>query len=255
MSELLKVTTIAEGWLQAMEHLMECDGGKTFHLMLGISDPCALIPEFTALVDELAQEFGLSSTMENANAIWPHTLAPPSDSLEVIIDRMRKFAVPTIKMANKKHSDSYIERLVAWRSRDGGSPVPQLEQLIARITKEKAGSQKSSVYEIPIFSPGLDAGYMGFPCLSHLSFKLDCVHRLLHLTALYRNHHYIGHAYGNFVGLGRLMKFICRETGIAPGELLSVSTHADAELNRGKARIKNAMAGARVVLDKQTRAA
>jgi len=87
-----------------------------------------------------------------------------------------------------------------------------------------------------VFSPGLDPGYMSFPCLSHLSVKYDHRRRVVHLTALYRNHTFLSHAYGNYVGLGRLMAFICAETGTKPGDLVSVSTHADAELSHGRAR-------------------
>jgi len=90
---------------------------------------------------------------------------------------------------------------------------------------------------------------MSFPCLSHLSFKYDHRRTLLHLTALYRNHTYLSHAYGNFIGLGRLMQFACRETETRPGELVSISTHADAEISTGgKTRTRATIACVREIL-------
>ena len=89
---------------------------------------------------------------------------------------------------------------------------------------------------------------MSFPCLSHLSVKYDHPRGLVHLTALYRNHTFLSHAYGNYLGLGRLMAFICAETDTRPGELVSVSTHADAELSYGKGRTLTAVQQMRVLL-------
>ena len=49
----------------------------------------------------------------------------------------------------------------------------------------------------------------------------------LFLTVLYRNHFYIERAYGNFIGLGRLMEFMARESKISVGQLTCISTHAE----------------------------
>jgi len=218
-----------------MEYLIECDGGKDFNLVIAIQNPCVEIPEATRVIDELAKACHLKGTMENANAIWPSFFARPNrKSIEVFAD-IERFAVPAIKAACKNRHDSYVERLVAWRSADSGVPVPQLQNVLARLKKEVENhAPKSSSYEISVYSPGLDPGYMSFPCLSHLSFKYAHHRGLLHLTAFYRNHTYLSHAYGNFIGLGRLMQFVCRETGTHPGELVSISSHADAEISAGR---------------------
>jgi hypothetical protein len=81
-----------------------------------------------------------------------------------------------------------------------------------------------------------------------LSVKYDHRRGLVHLTALYRNHTFLSHAYGNYLGLGRLLAFICAETDTCPGELVSVSTHADAELSHGKERMIAAIEKMKVLL-------
>lgn len=236
-----------------MEHLIECDEGKDFNLVIAVQEPCVEIPEVTRVIDELAKVLKLKSTMENANAIWPSFFARPKRKSADVFSDIERYAVPAIKTACSNKHDSYVERLVAWRSTESGTPVPQLQNLLARLRSEIGNrAPKSSTYEISIYSPGVDAGYMGFPCLSCLSFKYDHRRRLLHLTALYRNHTYLSHAYGNFVGLGRLMQFVCREAGICPGELISFSTHADAEIGGGrKARARRTVALVREILDKR----
>jgi thymidylate synthase len=232
-----------------MEHLIKCDGGKDFNLVIAIQNPCVEIPEATRVIDQLAKDLELKSTMENANAIWPSFFARPKRKSAEVFTDIKRYAIPAIKTACSNKHDSYVERLVAWRSAESGTPVPQLQNVLTRIKNEvKNPAPKSSSYEISIYSPGLDAGYMSFPCLSHLSFKYDRRRGLLHLTALYRNHTYLTHAYGNFVGLGRLMQFVCRETEICPGELISISTHADAEIGGRKSRAQATIARVREIL-------
>jgi hypothetical protein len=46
------------------------------------------------------------------------------------------------------------------------------------------------------------------------------------MTAHYRNHYFVERAYGNYLGLGRLLVFIAHEAGLEPGRLLCVSGHA-----------------------------
>jgi thymidylate synthase len=250
MSKFLIAANNAVAWVSIMEYLLGEPDGKCFHLVTAISDPQTEFKGITQIVDALAKETGAISTMENANAIWPHVLAPPGQDFSKTMKRMKEFAAPLIKEANSKHADSYLERLLAWRSKEGGSTVPQLEKIIDRMKKEIDNpAPKSSAYDLAIFSAGLDPGYMSFPCLSHLSFKLDVSQQKVHLAGLYRNHHFISHGYGNFLGLGRLMRFVAAQVGCGVGELLCVSTHGDAELHRGRGRIRERVTQARTLLD------
>jgi hypothetical protein len=237
MATLISSETNAEAWLRVMEHLLTCEGGKDFNLIASIHDPCREIPAATRIVDDLAAGLDLKSSMENANSIWPAFFARPGRQATEVFGDIDRFVIGTIKKACGNRHDSYIERLVAWRSFEQGEAVPQLQNILSRLKTEVHNhAPKSSSYEMSVFSPGLDPGYMSFPCLSHLSVKYDHRRRVVHLTALYRNHTFLSHAYGNYVGLGRLMAFICAETGTKPGDLVSVSTHADAELSHGRAR-------------------
>jgi hypothetical protein len=232
-----------------MDYLIGSAESKAFNLVLAIQKPDVEIPEVTVIVDELARTLGLKSAMENANAIWPSFFARPKRSSAEVFSDIERFAIPAIETACKNRHDSYVERLIAWRSTESGTVVPQLQNVLTRLKSEIGNpAPKSSSYEVSIYSPGLDAGYMSFPCLSHLSFKYDHRLGLIHLTALYRNHAYLSHAYGNFLGLGRLMQFVCRETGTSPGELVSISTHADAELAGRKSQTCVALAKIRQIL-------
>jgi len=251
MTTFISSDTIAEAWLKVMEHLLTCEGGKDFNLIVSVHDPCREIAEATDIIDELADSLGLKSSMENANAIWPAFFARPGRPTEAVFADIQRFVIGTIKKACLNRHDSYVERLVAWRGFEQGETVPQLQNVLARLKAEvKHRAPKSSSYEISVFSPRLDSGYMSFPCLSHLSVKYDHRRGLVHLTALYRNHTFLSHAYGNYLGLGRLLAFICAETETRPGELVSVSTHADAEVSHGKGRTVAAVEKMRVLFNR-----
>jgi hypothetical protein len=46
------------------------------------------------------------------------------------------------------------------------------------------------------------------------------------MLAVYRRHSYVTRAYGNFLGLARLLNFVAQESGHETGNLLVVTGHA-----------------------------
>jgi hypothetical protein len=88
----------------------------------------------------------------------------------------------------------------------------------------------SPAASMAVFAPGRRST-RGFPCLSHISVTL--VEETLHMSAVYRNHDFMGRAYGNYLGLGRVLHFLSTESGYSVGELLCVSTHAAVEIGLG----------------------
>ena len=79
------------------------------------------------------------------------------------------------------------------------------------------------------FVPDYDGATRGGQCLSHLS--LNVTSGRLSMVALYRHQTYVSRAYGNFLGLARLMHFLVRETTkpLVVGELMVVASHAGIE--------------------------
>ena len=66
--------------------------------------------------------------------------------------------------------------------------------------------------------------------LSHLSFSLN--KGVVHLSALYRSHDFISRAYGNYLGLGRVLHFVAHQSGLPAGELTCLSASATAEIGK-----------------------
>jgi thymidylate synthase len=73
----------------------------------------------------------------------------------------------------------------------------------------------------------MDKRRRGFPCLTHIDFTLH--DGRLHCMAVYRHQYLIEKAYGNMLGLSRLLGFVCQQTGYEAGELVVHATMADAQ--------------------------
>jgi len=67
----------------------------------------------------------------------------------------------------------------------------------------------------------------GFPCLVHID--LTVFDGRLSMAAVYRHQYLITKAYGNLLGLSRLLGFLAQQSGYAAGELVVHATMADLE--------------------------
>lgn len=256
-AELIRGRNLSYAWLRAMDHLLEV-GGTATNFCVAFSDYSEEKPIREALDDFIAAHRAEGQTKGEmyavstvANTMFPAALYRSGSPGEESRQRLYDFHARTMRVQKRMRvKDNYFNRLVSWPSSD--QPLNQLEALVIKLTNEvKARSPKSSRYEVGIEHPEFDVvtsggdvrvqspvhdkRTMGFPCLSHLSFTL--VGGELHLTAVYRNQHFIARAYGNYVGLARLVKFVSNESGCTPGEILCVATHADAQLRLGKAKV------------------
>jgi hypothetical protein len=208
------------------------------------------------VIEETLVRLNRSGKMTNqsihtvANTIFPISLYRPE--VEGAADRFISNALKAETI--RRHSahrrwGTYLGRLVAYPSRDG-QPTNQLDVILRQL--RSGPPHFSDLYEIPISSPGngdelgdwdgesretsisvgavlhgdirADALRRGGPCLAHISLTLE--EGALSMVALYRRHSYIPRAYGNFLGLARLLVFLSVESGHEVGNLLIVTGHA-----------------------------
>jgi hypothetical protein len=133
--------------------------------------------------------------------------------------------------------------MITWPGKEAGG-TNQLALRISRIRNEFANGRRTNntldidvgadaliaepVAGVQVYAPS-DQRTRGFPCLVHVDLTL--VDGTLHCLAVYRHQYLITKAYGNLVGLSRLMHFLCEQTGADCGELVVHATLADAEPN------------------------
>jgi thymidylate synthase len=227
--------TNAQGWLAAAS-AVQARGGDAHNVIIDIADPLAESDKDAAIiraVDTFLRGHHVNSLNSVANTIFPQaTLARhgPVDFYRVYRDRL----LPRMKKMTRDWG-RYFDRLTEWKKVQGKqiTTINPLDDLV-HFMRDQVRSDRTyrNVYEMTIFDPARDAGKVSNrQCLSFLSFKLTEDKRLI-LTVMYRNHMYIARGLGNFIGLGRLQKFVADQSGAGVGPLTCISTHAEIDHGR-----------------------
>jgi hypothetical protein len=247
MALFVSEKNLSAAWVAALDVLL-ANGGDAVNLTVAIDDPT----EEHAGVREVLDRFNGARRRANrksvelvstvANTIFPaawyiESLGTDAETHLYELERTTRFV-----SRRRNRSGTYFERMVAWPGPTG--EFNQLDQVVRRLRGARLhGLQRGNAYEIGVVTPadetiavpvmvgGKDRKVRGFPCLSHLSFSLQ--HGVVHLTALYRSHDFISRAYGNYLGLGRVLAFVARQSGFPVGELTCISASATAEIGHG----------------------
>jgi len=228
---------VSVAWVQGLEALLELDG-ETVNFTVAIDAPTTELPAIRGEVDSFIDErrrtkTGIQRISTVANTIFPQSLYVERLGIdaETHLYEMERRSRPVTRRRNSR--GNYFERMVAWPGADGQT-FNQLDQAITRLRRlREAGHQRGNQFEVglatpadeaiamPVAVPGRDRQTIGFPCLSHVSLSLQ--KGVVHMSALYRNHEFLERAYGNYVGLGRLLRFVAHQSGWPVGELTCVS--------------------------------
>ena len=229
--------TCAGAWLAASRAVIAA-GGEAYNVKIQVLDPLRETAGDAAVigaVDSFLRAGGANPVSTVVNTIFPSVWARGKSAEELFRD-YPPMAVRMRRITNDW--GRYFGRMIAWQEsgepakQRSGKPVNQLGDMIAVMkTQVAAGTVFGNMFEVAIYNPLLDRKlWRNRQCLSFLSFKVEQAgdgYRL-GLTAVYRNHHYITRCLGNFIGLGRLMRFVAAEAGIGRvGTLTCVSTHAE----------------------------
>lgn len=256
MADLITAANASEAWLGAMELMLSGDGKA---VNLGVSFPCGadgnerlveMLDEF--LSEQDIRDHGELLTVQTvANTIFPEALYHPHLGSDAAAHLYKHYELSMrIHRRRKGDKETYFNRLVAYpvgaelagEGKGEFKVAPdgswnQLAYYVERLRSQHEKGHLSSAYELGVShpldgelriqAPFRDKKIGSFPCLSHISLTL--ADGKVHMSAVYRNHYFISRAYGNYLGLARLLQFVANETGAAPGELLVLATHGDAE--------------------------
>ncbi len=253
----IRAQTVSAAWLAAVRLALDAPGHRLFHQVTQIEDPTAEDPAVRQAVDGLLADLSLPPVETVANTIFPSGIAATSKSYEQLTERYRRL-YPTLKRWPANVHGTYFGRLVAYPA--AGQHIDQLAELIRKLRTElRTSVPKAARYEVnlaapgetfptpspaangtafdasekdatvvaqplPIHCPGQDTGAMAFPCLTFCSFQLDG--SFLHAVAHYRSQYLVQRAYGNYLGLGRLLHYVGEQTELQVGELMVIGAYA-----------------------------
>lgn len=232
--------TREEAWLEAVKHLLNhAEDNMEYNLIMEIRNPIktnARSKKIAAEFNELLMSSGWPPLHTVADTIFP-AFEYKKHGKNGVYEVYPNEIYPAIRCDKANSYGTYAYRIVRGRGPNGEECRP-LENVMKKLTSQiKNPNGKRCVFELSVDDLSEDAvetipisrndnRLFGFPCLSHLSFKLNRDRTELHLTAIYRSHYYIQKALGNLLGLARLQAFMARELGIKPGILVCHSTLA-----------------------------
>jgi hypothetical protein len=250
VSHAIQSSSLSEAWLQASQYLLQQPGGKAVNLVVTFDGALAEVNGIRSALDAYGAahrgDDGRPYSVDTvANTLFPIGLYAPHLGRGAAAQHLWRNHALAMRMQARLRvvdRDNYFNRLACYPGSEG--PINQLDKVIRRLQGQSGqAGPLSSAYELALSNPDMDGDLRlqspahdrkiyGFPCLSHIS--LTFVRPKLHLTALYRNQVFIERAYGNYLGLARLARFIATEIGAEVGEIGCVATHADVELDYGK---------------------
>lgn len=205
-------------WREAVSHLA-AHSREEYNLLLQIDDPT---PDDAWLRTYNPRDHAprAMSAADVANTIFPQSLYEGHPLREEFYDRYLSLHRRARRMRRSRAWGAYFERLISFNGDDENN---QLEKVVLALRKWKRSSRAGLVFHLssPLDSPRP----LGAPCwqfgelIWHPDGRVDMV-------VVYRNHDYFSKALGNFVGLGRLLNFICTEADKTPGSLTCHAVHA-----------------------------
>lgn len=217
IAQFIQSSTISEAWFHAFKLLTDRGINEITPLVISIDLDHQKDIEVLSVRDGLDRllDAGGNGVCETvANTIFPLSLWNPSMSRSQLFDRYLRI-YPRIKRVIKNRYGTYFQRLIAY------GPNQDFNQLEYVIRTYERGHARRSALQAATFDPLKDStgqALRGFPCMQHISFA-PYGDGLLAITAFYTTQYIFERAYGNYLGLYHLGKFMAQEMGLRLGKV------------------------------------
>lgn len=209
---LIEDTNLSNAWCQVLERIINNTGNEITPLILTLTG-FEEQSETRKVLDSYLEKSQYNSIDTVSETIFPESLYMLSDYDRDKFYNSYTEILPRIKKIDSNNSrGTYFERLIAYD--DGDKKINQLEIIIKSLKDNKV--KRRSKLQASIFDPGKDHienAYQGFPCLQHISIYKSENGGII-LNSFYAIQYTYKKAYGNWLGLINLGKFIARELGL-----------------------------------------
>ena len=223
-------TNISTAWAQAFLRIMEPGVTEISPLVVTVTDikdgvPVE-VPAVRKTLDAQLQGLGFQTCHTVANTLFPESLWNPTiqDDAKRLFERFES-AWPRIRRCRANNLGSYFRRLTAYCPDGCEVPVNQLQHIIDTY---RSGNHRRSALQASIFDPTRDhtnSRRLGFPCLHQVAFAPDANGALV-VTGFYGTQYLLERAYGNYLGLCRLGRFMAKHMGLPFGKMICIASVA-----------------------------
>ena len=162
-------------------------------------------------LDFSLESSGKFSVHTVANTIFPLSLWTPQMSRHELYEKYMRLW-PRISLVQQNRRGTYFQRLISY-------PVagqPSFNQLEFVISAYNGGTRRRSALQCGILNPSIDLNptpYQGFPCMQQIAFYKEG-QAGLRVTAFYPLQYLWAKAYGNYLGIINLGRFMAQEMSL-----------------------------------------
>ena len=240
---------LSVAWAEALLRIVE--EGEISPLTVVIREftdgqPVEVLPIRRLLDDALGADKKGLSCHEVANTIFPISLWNRRADRQQLYERYRRI-MPRVLRDRRNKYGVYFQRLIAF-DHDAGyeGGVNQLEKIIQAWNR---GIRRRSAFQAAIFDPRQDhtnQPLRGFPCLQQVAFAQQGSAGLS-VTGFYATQYIFERAYGNYLGLCRLGRFMAQEMGRQLTQVTCVASPAKRDKTKGS--LQKLARGVQEILD------
>jgi hypothetical protein len=228
-------SNLSVAWGQALRAALAKNPQEVVPLTVAVTgfDGQGTVAENLAIragLDELLRAEGMQSVETVANTIFPASLWDPRKSRRRLYERYERILARLHHASTKNRHGLYFERMIT------GGPKGRENQLeFGMSTYLARASVRRSILQVAVFNPARDhsaAALLGFPCLQHVTFAPSAAG--LCLNAFYAMQYMVERAYGNYLGLCRLGRFLAHELNVPLARFTCMTGIASCEQSKGK---------------------
>lgn len=209
---LIQDNNLSSAWLQVLQHIIDNSGTEITPLVLTLTGFNEDIKIKNKLNKDLSQS-KLDSIEIVSETIFPQALYNfNKKDRQKLYDTYIQNVLPRIKQIDKRNnSGTYFERLIAF----GEGEKNQLEIIIDSLRSDATVKRRSKL-QAAIFDPAVDhktGMFQRFPCMQHVTFYKSESGGLI-INSFYAMQYLYQRAYGNWLGLINLGKFVAEQSGL-----------------------------------------
>jgi hypothetical protein len=219
---------ISDAWSAAVGLARNTPGHEAFNLNVSVTGLERGGPDENAdmrsLLDEMLSAAEMASVETVANTIFPESLWNPRRPKEDLFARYMK-AFPKIRRYPPNRRGTYFERMIDYPA-ENGQKFNQLSQVIETYL---GGNHRRSALQVSVIVPWKDlndARQQGFPCMQQVALIPRAAAGTLRVVGFYPHQYLFERAYGNYLGLIRLGRFVAHEMHLTLSAMTCVATIA-----------------------------
>lgn len=231
---VIEETSLSTAWIKTVDRILTGPGKEISPFVLSLTQ-FDETREVRDALDAALKKNNRASILTVSETIFPDSLYNYCDQDRHELYKMYGESFPRIrKIDPSNRNGTYFQRLIAFEGQNG--PINQLEIIISSLKNPNV--KRRSKLQAAIFDPSIDhtnGVFQGFPCLQHVTFAISENGGLI-LNGFYAIQYLYRKAYGNWLGLINLGRFIANELGIEFEKMICFVGVEHLEINKTSAR-------------------